>query len=402
VKSTPQPSWRTPTALLFIMAAAMPLSLGTWMALINNFAVERAAFDGADIGMLQSVREIPGFLSFAVVFLLLLFREQTLAMVALLLLGIGTALTGWLPSYWGLMFTTLLMSIGFHYYETVNQSLQLQWLKKGEAAHVLGRLIATGAFASLTVYGIIYLALDFGGLSLEWVYLLGGDITAAIALFAWIAFPHFPEVVEQRKKLFLRRRYWLYYSLTFMSGARRQIFVVFAGFLMVEKFGFDAAAITLMFLANMAINIIAAPRIGRLIGHWGERRALTLEYIGLIVVFTAYAVVDHPWVAVGLYILDHLFFAMAIAMKTYFQKIADPADIAPTAGVAFSINHIAAVVIPAAFGLLWLVSPSAVFLAGAGMALGSLLLARLVPEVPEPGNEVAVAALRWRGAEESA
>lgn len=402
MKSTPQPSWRTPTALLFIMAAAMPLSLGTWMALINNFAVERAAFDGADIGMLQSVREIPGFLSFAVVFLLLLFREQTLAMVALLLLGIGTALTGWLPSYWGLMFTTLLMSIGFHYYETVNQSLQLQWLKKGEAAHVLGRLIATGAFASLTVYGIIYLALDFGGLSLEWVYLLGGDITAAIALFAWIAFPHFPEVVEQRKKLFLRRRYWLYYSLTFMSGARRQIFVVFAGFLMVEKFGFDAAAITLMFLANMAINIIAAPRIGRLIGHWGERRALTLEYIGLIVVFTAYAVVDHPWVAVGLYILDHLFFAMAIAMKTYFQKIADPADIAPTAGVAFSINHIAAVVIPAAFGLLWLVSPSAVFLAGAGMALGSLLLARLVPEVPEPGNEVAVAALRWRGAEESA
>jgi predicted MFS family arabinose efflux permease len=186
-----------------------------------------------------------------------------------------------------------------------------------------------------------------------------------------------------------------------MSGARRQIFVVFAGFLMVEKFGFDAAAITLMFLANMAINIVAAPRIGRLIGRWGERKALTFEYIGLIIVFTAYAVVEHPWVAVGLYILDHLFFAMAIAMKTYFQKIADPADIAPTAGVAFSINHVAAVVIPAAFGLLWLVSPAAVFLTGAAMALGSLLLARLVPEAPQPGNEVTPAVLRWRRAEET-
>ncbi|GAB4350206.1 MAG: MFS transporter [Gammaproteobacteria bacterium] len=396
------PRWRTPTALLFVMAAAMPLSLGTWMALINNFAVERAAFTGADIGVLQSVREIPGFLSFAVVFLLLLFREQTLALVSLLLLGVGTALTGVLPTFWGLLCTTLLMSIGFHYYETVNQSLQLQWLKKGETAAILGKLIATGAFASLTVYGIIYLALDLAGLSMEWVYLLGGSITAGIALFAWIAFPHFPEKVEQRKKLILRRRYWLYYALTFMSGARRQIFVVFAGFLMVEKFGFDAAAITLMFLANMAINIVAAPRIGRLIGRWGERRALTVEYIGLIVVFTAYAVVDSPWIAVGLYILDHLFFAMAIAMKTYFQKIADPADIAPTAGVAFSINHIAAVVIPAAFGLLWLVSPAAVFLAGAGMATVSLLLARLVPLVPQPGNEVAVSALRVAGAEEGA
>lgn len=402
MKPLPTTGWRTPTVLLFLMAAAMPLSLGTWMALINNFAVERVGFDGADIGMLQSVREIPGFLSFAVVFLLLLLREQTLAMVSLLLLGIGTALTGLLPSYWGLMFTTMLMSIGFHYYETVNQSLQLQWLEKGETAAVLGKLIATGAFASLAVYGIIYLALDLGDLTLEWVYLLGGGITAAIALFAWTAFPRFPEVVEQRKRLLLRRRYWLYYLLTFMGGARRQIFMVFAGFLMVEKFGFDAAAITLMFLANMAINIVAAPRIGKLIGRWGERRALTVEYIGLIVVFTAYAVVDRPWVAVGLYILDHLFFAMAIAMKTYFQKIADAADIAPTAGVAFSINHIAAVVIPAAFGLLWLISPAAVFLAGAGMASASLLLARLVPEAPAPGNEVTPAMRRWRRATQSA
>ena len=120
----------------------MPLSLGTWMALINNFAVERAAFSGADIGILQSLREVPGFLSFAVIFLLLLFREQTLALVSLLLLGIGTALTGAFPTFWGLIFTTVLMSIGFHYYETVNQSLQLQWLKKGETAAVLGKLIA--------------------------------------------------------------------------------------------------------------------------------------------------------------------------------------------------------------------------------------------------------------------
>jgi len=395
-------SWRNPAVLLFVMAAAMPLSLGTWMALINNFAVERAAFSGADIGILQSLREVPGFLSFAVIFLLLLFREQTLALVSLLLLGIGTALTGAFPTFWGLIFTTVLMSIGFHYYETVNQSLQLQWLKKGETAAVLGKLIATGAVASLTIYGIIYLALDLGGLSMEWVYLLGGGITAGIALFAWFAFPRFPEKVEQHKKLILRRRYWLYYALTFMSGARRQIFVVFAGFLMVEKFGFDAAAITLMFLANMAINIVAAPRIGRLIGRWGERRALTVEYIGLIAVFTAYAVVDHPWVAVGLYILDHLFFAMAIAMKTYFQKIADPADIAPTAGVAFSINHIAAVVIPAGFGMLWLVSPAAVFLAGAAMATVSLLLSRLIPLAPEPGNEVTIARLRIADIEESA
>lgn len=382
--------WRGQVALLAVMAAAMPLSLGTWMALINNFSIERAAFTGADIGLLQSVREIPGFLSFTVIFLLVLFREQRLALLSLLLLGAGTIATSQFPTFWGLMFTTFFMSVGFHYYEALNQSLQLQWLDKGIAATIMGKLIAVGSFSSLLAYGGIYLLLDWGGLSMEWAYMLGGGITFALALVAWIVFPKFPEKVEQRKTLVLRKRYWLYYALTFMGGARRQIFTVFAGFLMVEKFGFDAAAISLMFLANMAINIFTAPMIGRWITKWGERRTLTLEYIGLIAVFSAYAFVENSWFAVGLYIVDHLFFAMAIAMKTYFQKIADPADMAPTAGVAFSINHIAAVVIPALFGLMWLASPSAVFIAGAGMAAISLVLARFVPRDPMDGNETTI------------
>jgi len=95
-------------------------------------------------------------------------------------------------------------------------------------------------------------------------------------------------------------------------------------------------------------------------------------------------------IAGGLYVLDHLFFALAIAIKTYFQKIADPADIASTAGVSFTISHIAAVVLPAAYGLLWLISPALVFLSGAAMAGVSLLLALNVPAHPAPGNEVLI------------
>jgi hypothetical protein len=91
---------------------------------------------------------------------------------------------------------------------------------------------------------------------------------------------------------------------------------------------------------------------------------------------------------VVLYVLDHVLFAMAIAIRSYFQKIADPADIASTAGVSFTINHIAAVLIPVAFGIVWLHSPSIVFIAGAIMAALSLLLARLVPRDPREGNEV--------------
>jgi len=221
-----------------------------------------------------------------------------------------------------------------------------------------------------------------------WLYLIGGGVCIAIVLFCWQHFSLFPEKVTQTKKIILRKRYWLYYALQFMSGARRQIFVVFAGFLMVEKFDFTVAEISLLLLANAAVNIVIAPKIGRLIQRFGERKSLIFEYIGLAFIFIGYAFVESGYFAVFLYIADHLFFSIAIALKTYFQKIADPADFASSAGVSFTINHIAAVFIPVVFGLIWLYSPSLVFLAGAGMACVSLLLAFNMPSEPSSGNEV--------------
>ncbi|KEO59649.1 putative MFS family arabinose efflux permease [Thalassospira sp. MBR-102] len=380
--------WRNPEVLLIFMAAAMPLSFSTWMALLNNFSVEMADFTGREIGILQSLREIPGFMAFTAIFVLIILREQTFALISLLVLGIGVAISGYFPTVVGLYCTTVLMSIGFHYFETMQQALSLQWVKKDRTAMVMGRQLSAKSLSSLVMFGIVWAMLELLDVEYRYVYLFGGALTIIAALFAWMAFPKFADAHPQTKKLILRKRYWLYYALTFMSGARRQIFTVFAGFLMVEKFGYDAATITLLFLLNHAINMVMAPKIGKLIGKWGERKALTFEYIGLFIVFVSYAFVESDKLAGALYVIDHLFFAMAIAIKTYFQKIADPADISSTAGVSFTINHIAAVFIPVAFGLLWLISPSAVFLAGAAMALVSLVLALNVPDDPEPGNEV--------------
>ncbi|HBN50415.1 MULTISPECIES: MFS transporter [Thalassospira] len=380
--------WRNPEVLLIFMAAAMPLSFSTWMALLNNFSVEMADFTGREIGILQSLREIPGFMAFTAIFVLIILREQTFALISLLVLGIGVAISGYFPTVVGLYCTTVLMSIGFHYFETMQQALSLQWVKKDRTAMVMGRQLSAKSLSSLVMFGIVWAMLELLDVEYRYVYLFGGALTVIAALFAWMAFPKFADAHPQTKKLILRKRYWLYYALTFMSGARRQIFTVFAGFLMVEKFGYDAATITLLFLLNHAINMVMAPKIGKLIGKWGERKALTFEYIGLFIVFVSYAFVESDKLAGALYVIDHLFFAMAIAIKTYFQKIADPADISSTAGVSFTINHIAAVFIPVAFGLLWLISPSAVFLAGAAMALVSLVLALNVPDDPEPGKEV--------------
>ncbi len=398
------PFWRRPVTLLFLMAAAMPIAFATWSALLNNFVIEVGGFNGSDIGWLHTVREIPGFLAVGVIAIIIFVREQVLGIVSLILLGAATAVTAWFPSMGGILTITMLSSIGFHYYETVNQSLQLQWLPKDRAPQVLGLLLAAGSAATLVAYGLIVLTWQSFDLSYNFVYLVAGGTTVALALFCLLAYPQFEAPNPQVKKMVLRRRYWLYYALQFMTGARRQIFVVFAGFMMVEKFGFQVHEVTALFLVNLVINIFLAPLFGQAVARFGERNALVFEYAGLVCVFLAYGGIYYfGWgvvLAAVLYVVDHMFFALALALKTYFQKIADPGDIAPTAAVAFTINHIAAVFLPALLGYLWLIYPGAVFLLAAMMAAVSLGLALLIPRHPEPGNETVFSRFALRAAAE--
>jgi len=397
------PIWRRPIALLFVLAVAMPVAFATWSALLNNFVVEMAGFDGSDIGWLHTVREVPGFLAVGVIAMIMVMREQVLGVVALALLGVATAMTAWFPSLGGILTITMLSSIGFHYYETVNQSLQLQWLPKDRAPQMLGWLLAAGSGATLVAYILVVLTWRAFDLNYNLVYMVSGGFTAIVAVIAYFAYPQFEAPNPQIKRMVLRRRYWLYYALQFMSGARRQIFVVFAGFMMVEKFGFEVHEVTGLFLINLIANMVFAPLMGRAVFRFGERNALVFEYIGLISVFLAYGGVYYfGWgvvLAATLYVVDHLFFALALALKTYFQKIADPGDIAPTAAVAFTINHIAAVFLPAALGYMWLVSPGGVFVLAAGMAAVSLALALLIPRHPIPGYETRLSYLSPAAAE---
>jgi predicted MFS family arabinose efflux permease len=377
------------------MAIAMPIAFSVWSALLNNFVIQVADFDGSDIGLLHTVREVPGFLAIGVILLIIFLREQTLGLISLALLGVATAMTAYFPSISGLLIITLISSFGFHYFETVNQSLQLQWLPKEKAPQIIGWLVGASSIATLFVYLGIIIGWQKLGLSFNFIYLTSGGLTALIAIFCLLFIPTFKTETKQITKLVLRRRYWLYYTLQFLSGARRQIFVVFAGFMMVEKFGFEVHQLTALLLINLAINIFVAPLFGYFIAHFGERRALIIEYSGLVLVFLAYGgIYLFDWgvmLAATLFVLDHLFFGLKMALKTYFQKISAPEDIAPTAAVAFTINHIAAVFLPVLLGLLWLISPAIVFMVAALLAFLSFTLALLVPRFPDIGNETLLA-----------
>lgn len=367
-------------AYIMALNIAMAIGMQSWLAMLNNFAIEEVAFDGAKMGILQSVREVPGFLALLVVYVLLIVREHRLAAMAVGLSGIGVAVTGLLPSFGGLLLTTTIMSVGFHYFETVHQSLTLQYFGKESSAWVIGKMKSYASMTNIVAAGgVLALTSIF---AFKESFLIAGLPVMAIAFWALRQSPHDKELPSQKKGFVLRKKYSLYYALTLMAGARRQIFTAFAIFLLVEKFRFSVQEVAVLSVVNNIAVYFIGPMAGRLTIRFGERKILGVEYAVLIFIFIGYAVTESALVAALLYVFDHLFFTLHIAINTYFQKIADPRDVASSMAVGFTINHIAAVIIPVTFGILWMVDYRIPFLLGAVMAFVSLLLALMIKTEP--------------------
>jgi hypothetical protein len=362
---------------LMVLTVSSTVGLKAWLTLFNNFSVEVAHLDGSHIGMIQSVREIPGFLALLAVFIMLVIKEHRLSALSILCLGLGLAVTGWFPSYLGLIFTTLIMSFGFHYYETTNQSLTLQYFDATQSPWVFGKMRSLAAASSVVMGILIYCLAAL--LNYAQIYLIiGGGIVAA-SIWGLLHDPTHRDIIPQHKKMIFRKKYWLFYFLTFMGGARRQIFMAFAVFLLVKRCHFSLQDITILFVINDLINYFLSPIIGKCILRFGERKVLSLEYSSIFFIFLAYALVQSKLVLSILFILDHVFFNFSIAIQTFFQKVADPRDIAPSMAMGFTINHIAAVFLPAIGGLLWMVDYRIPFVAGAAMSVVSLVAVQQIP-----------------------
>ena len=365
---------------LIVLTICSTAGLQCWLTLFDNFSVNVVGLDGHHIGALQSVREIPGFLALLVTYVILIIKEHKLSALSIIILGAGLFATGFLPSFSGLIFTTMIMSFGFHYYETTNKSLTLQYFDKLTSPLVLSAQRSYAAAASIVVGIIIFFIAPI--FSYKTMYIIFGGMIGVCGVWAFTKNPANKDILPQKKQLVLKKQYWLFYFLTFMAGARRQIFMAFAVFLMVKKFGFSVQDITLLFLLNNGINFFINPLIGKFIVKYGERKLLSIEYFFLILVFIAYAFVDSKLLVGVLYVLDHIFFNFSTGINTYFQKIADPRDIAASAAVGFTINHIAAVVLPVIGGLLWMVDYKIPFLAGAFFSFISLCLVQFIRTKP--------------------
>jgi predicted MFS family arabinose efflux permease len=301
--------------------------------------------------------------------------------------------SGWAQGLAWLTVGALVMSIGFHFFYPSNNSVVLMSVGKDEAPKVLGRLQSVSYVAAVVGTLVIWIFVEgvqVGPLSIPaWGYrttlFIVGGVVIVGSFFGLRNGQHRGTQREKRKVVF-RREYWLYYVLTVMMGSRRHIFTTFAIFLLVQVYGISVREAALLFLVNNLVGIYASTQVGRLVARFGERKVLTVNFIGLIGVFLGYAYVPSLPALYGLFILDSLFFAFNLAIDSYFQKIArSPEEITSNVSMAQTINHISALVVPILGGILWeQISPSATFLAGVAVAVVSLGLVQLMRIRPVP------------------
>jgi predicted MFS family arabinose efflux permease len=371
---------------LLITAFFHNIGFNVWWNIFNNFAVESLSVRGDQIGFIQSIREIPGFLGFGVGILMLVMSEANIVGLSTLILGLGLAITGMAANYPTLLLGTLVMSTGFHYYYTANSSLLLMASQRGEGAGVLGKFRSLGGLASVMAsVAVFFLVNRLGFRSLFY----GAGVVSALSGLYMIFQRSKGAHLDKTRKVVFRRRYWLYYVLTFLGGSRRHILTTFAIFLLVSVYKVSAREISILFLANSIVSTLIYQRLGKAVDRIGERTVLSVSALISIPIFLGYAYLKNLPVLFAFFIADNIIFGFSIALETYFQKIAPNDEITSNVSMGTTINHVSAVFVPALGGFLWTkYGYHTTFLAGVGIVVLSLIFSLMVRVGPKEAPAV--------------
>lgn len=341
--------WARFTLLTFLFAFGFAIYMGVF----QNFLKEELGAGPLQLGQLESLREIPGLLAALMAGTLVALAESRIAGLGLLIAGIGIGATGLMGSYGPLVAITVFWSIGFHLYASVSSAITLALSKGEEGGRHLGRMGAVSSTATLTALGTAWLAARFlPELPYRiYFYVAGGSIIASSLLC--LSLSTHASSAEARAPLILNRHYTLYYLLTFLEGCRRQIFSIFASFALIVVYGTPLKTMLLLQFVNAILISMTAPAIGRIVDKRGERGPLIFYSIGLIVVFLGYAIWENKYALYALFLIDNVLFSFGLGFTTYLNRIVRKGELTPCLAMGTTMNHIAAVTVPAGGAWLW-------------------------------------------------
>jgi MFS family permease len=353
----------------------------TYSAIFTNFVSQDLRIRPSDLGLVESLREVPGFLTVVLAAMTVSIRESRVTAAALVILGLGLMGYSAASGLGTLIAVTMFGSIGFHLFYPLSSGLVLGQAGEHNRGQRMGQKGAVEAIGTLVGTGLVLVFVIPLGLRGSFVPAGGMVILGAICLFLL----HDKDAAP-RVRIIFRRRYLIYYTLAMLDGSRRQIFGTFAIFLLVRIYSVDVRAITLLLLVNTAITIVSSLPIGWLIDTIGERTLLVVNYVVLVFLFSAYALV-HTVLLLGIvYCIDNMLFGFSAAITTYLGKIAPREELTPSLAMGSTANHIAAVGVPVLGGIVWEhFGYQVTFFVGAGTCIASILVA-LAINVPIRGR----------------
>ena len=371
----PFAEWNRDFRLLACAVFSVGVFFGVQLTLFNNFIVERLGIEPHELGYVEALREVPGFLNALFIAVMIRLAPPLVAGVSLVVMGLGIAAYAGVTTVFALALYSVFWSIGFHCWIPLEQAMGLAYSPEGKKGRWLGQLRSVQSAAWLLTIGICILS--FHLLRYEGLFVVAGiaPILGGVA----VMFASRKQSRVRGKGFVFKRRYGLYYAIHFLQGCRRQMFLTFAIFALVKVHGMPVGTTMVLMLANQMLVAAIAPLMGRLVDRYGERPMLSASYLGLMFVFFGYAVVLHRPTLYVLYCVDNLIFVGDIALTTYLHKIAPEEDLKPTLSMGVTMNHFAAVAAPLIGGLAWhYFGYQVIFFSGSALALISLVVSQWV------------------------
>lgn len=364
--------------VLFASAAlVLGMALSIVNATFNNFLNERFHLTGFERSFLEFPRELPGFLVVFVSAALWFLGTHRLGVFSMFLAGMGAFLIGFVsPSYWVMVVWLFIYSMGDHLFMPIASTIGMQLARKGQDGRRLGQINSIRNAATILGSFLVFVGFRYLGFSFPVTF---GLAAAFFLLSAYLLYRMTPErTAEGRSYLQLHREYKLYYALNVLSGARKQIFITFAPWVLVQVFEQPTQIMATLYTIGGVIGILFQPLLGWTIDRFGERFVLAADAVILVFVCFGYGFAKFIFppetaflVVCAMFLLDQMIFSVSMARATYIKKIAkEPGHIQPALTAAVTIDHIFSISAALLGGLIWSAFGfQYVFLMGAGLAV---------------------------------
>ena len=350
------------------------MAFGLYRGIQDNYLADIIHITPRERGIVEFFRELPGLL---VVFILALMHRFSARKIfkistAIMLGGMAGLLLTSMVSFFQVKFIvvifTVVFSAGEHIIMPVRTTISLELAKRDMAGASLGLVSSITNIGSILGFIIVTLLffvlgnIGFGRFdTFGFRIIFGLSFALMTASTLTVLSLKDSQAKTEMKRFYFHKKFNKYYMLEVFYGARKQIFLTFAPYVLILEYNSDPSIMSLLYTICAAFGILCAPMIGKIIDRLGYKVVMVGDTIILIVVCLLYGFahrifpVNIAFIVVCVnFVLDSIISMGHMASNIYVQRIsASQEEITATLSTGVSVNHLISILIALLGGIIW-------------------------------------------------